>query len=212
MNICVLGATGQTGRHIVDQAIEQGHNVTALARYPGRIHRQHDRFHVVEGHAQHGEAVSRAVEGQDAVISAIGQVRARPSVANLLTVTSSNLVDVMETAGVRRLIFLLGAGVSDPRDETSIASRLFIPLMRLMAGHVLQDAEDASGIIQQSNLDWTIVRVPRLDTQPGKGDLEAGYHKPGFTPLSREDVATFMLAQLKESTWLHQAPIISYRN
>ncbi len=210
MNICVLGATGQTGRHLVDQALEEGYWVTALARYPNRMHREHERLRVVEGHAQHLESVMRAVDGQDAVISVIGQVRERPSVANLLTVTSSNLIEAMQASGVRRLVFLVGAGVSDPNDQASFASRLIIPLMRLVAGHVLQDAEEATDLIRQSSLDWTIVRVPRLDNEPARGDLTAGFHKPGFAPISREDVARFMLDQLHDDRWLRYAPMISY--
>lgn len=210
MNICVLGATGQTGKHVVDQALDEGYWVTALARYPNRMHREHDRLRVVDGHAQHLESVMRAVDGQDAVISTLGQVRERPSVANLLTVTASNLLEAMPAANLNRLIFLMGAGVSDPNDQSSFASRLIIPLMRLVAGRVLHDAEEAADLVRQSDLNWTIVRVPRLDNGPARGNLTAGFHKPGFAPILREDVARFLLDQLHDDRWSRQAPIISY--
>jgi putative NADH-flavin reductase len=210
VNIVVFGATGQTGRHIVDQAIDHGHTVTALARFPKRVHREHERLHIVEGHVQDQVPVLQAIDGQDAVISVLGQVRERPTIAHVLTVAANNITEAMKFHDVRRIVFLLGAGVADPRDESSFASRLIIPLMRLVAGHVLKDAEDAAELIRESDLDWTIVRVPRLDNNPARGDLTAGYQKPGFTPLSREDVASFMLAQIKHNQYLREAPIISY--
>ena len=211
MNICVLGATGRTGQHIVDQALDAGHTVTALARYPNRIHREHERLRIVDGHAQHAEAVYRAIEGQDAVISALGQVKERPTVANLLTISAMNVTEAMSSSGVHRLIFLMGAGVADPNDQPSFASRIIIPFMRLVAGHVLEDAEDAMELIRQSNLDWTVVRVPRLGDEPPRGELRVGFHKPGFTPISRQHVAQFMLGQLEDRQYVQQAPIISYK-
>jgi putative NADH-flavin reductase len=210
VNIVVFGATGRTGRHIVDQALADGHTVTAFARYPNRIHREHECLHVVEGHVQDQIPVLKAIEGQDAVISALGQVRERPSVAHVLTVAANNITEAMKFHDVPRLVFLLGAGVADPRDESSFASRLIVPLMRLVAGYVRADAEEAAELIRDSDLDWTIVRVPRLGNGPARGDLSAGYRKPGFSPLAREDVAAFMLTQLESDTHLHEAPIISY--
>jgi putative NADH-flavin reductase len=210
VNIVVFGATGQTGRHVVDQALEHGHTVTAFARYPNRIHREHERLHVVEGHVQDQIPVLKAIEGQDAVISVLGQVRERPTVAHVLTVAANNITEAMKFHDVGRIVFLLGAGVADPKDESSFASRVIVPLMRLIAGHVLKDAEDAAELIRASDLDWTIVRVPRLGDGPAREDLAIGYHKPGFTPIARADVASFMLAQLESDHHLHEAPIISY--
>jgi putative NADH-flavin reductase len=210
VNIVVFGATGQTGRHVVDQALKRGHTVTAFARFPNRIHRKHERLHVVEGHVQDQVPVLKAIEGQDAVISVLGQVRERPTVAHVLTVAANNITEAMKFHDIRRIVFLLGAGVADSKDESSFASRLIVPLMRLLAGHVLKDAEDAAELIRASDLDWTIVRVPRLGDQPARGDPTSGYRKPGFSPLARADVATFMLTQLESDQHVHEAPIISY--
>lgn len=210
MNITVFGATGRTGQHVVDQALDAGHTVTALARFPKRVHREHERFHIIDGHVQDQVPVLRAIEDQDAVISVLGQVRERPTVAHVLTVAANNITEAMKFHDVRRVVFLLGAGVTDPRDESSFASRLMIPLMLLFAGYVLKDAEDAAELIRASELDWTIVRVPRLEEGPAKGGILAGYRKPGFSPIAREDVAAFMLDQLESDHYLHEAPIISY--
>lgn len=46
MKITILGATGQTGQHLVNQALQQGHTVTAVVRNPGKIAVHHDNLKV----------------------------------------------------------------------------------------------------------------------------------------------------------------------
>ncbi|KPP67949.1 hypothetical protein Z043_113416 [Scleropages formosus] len=46
MRIAVLGATGQTGQYLVNQALQQGHVVTAVVRNPGKLTTAHDNLKV----------------------------------------------------------------------------------------------------------------------------------------------------------------------
>jgi len=72
MKLLVFGATGGTGGRLVQQALQQGHVVTAFARDPGKIHLAHDNLRVVRGDILHPDSVETAVAGQDAVMSALG--------------------------------------------------------------------------------------------------------------------------------------------
>jgi putative NADH-flavin reductase len=72
MKLLVFGATGGTGRRIVEQALEQGHVVTAFAREPKKVRLAHANLHVVRGDVLHPDSVESAVVGQDAVLSALG--------------------------------------------------------------------------------------------------------------------------------------------
>src|SRR5262249_39202139 len=72
MRIAVFGATGATGRQVVDQALEAGHEVTALVRSPASLGVRHPRLEVVTGDVKQPQAVEAVVRGQDAVISALG--------------------------------------------------------------------------------------------------------------------------------------------
>ena len=72
MKLLVFGATGGTGRRLVQQALEQGHVVTAFARDPAKLHLAHDNLRVVRGDILQPDSVDTAVAGQDAVVSALG--------------------------------------------------------------------------------------------------------------------------------------------
>jgi len=72
MNIVVLGATGRTGRLVVEQAIAAGHTVTALVRSPEKLAVRNPNLHVVAGQATDPSAVARALDRADALISTLG--------------------------------------------------------------------------------------------------------------------------------------------
>lgn len=72
MKLLVFGATGGTGSRLVEQALQQGHEVTAFARDPAKIHVKHDNLRVVTGDVLDRDSVNAAVKGQDGVLSALG--------------------------------------------------------------------------------------------------------------------------------------------
>ncbi len=208
MKIAVFGATGRTGRPLIEQALEAGHTVTAFARDPSRLPVQHERLTVAQGDIADAETVARAIAGQDAAICVLGQ--APGSRRDLLTVAAQSIVAGMQRHGVRRLLTLVGAGVSDPRDEPPPApARVMIGLLKLLAPNVLADAERHAETVRASGLDWTIVRVPRLSDDPPRGSVHLGYERPGFAPLARADVAAVLLRLAADGTYLREAPILS---
>ena len=72
MKIVIFGATGGTGKQIIEQALAAGHHVTAFARNPSKIGLRHKRLTVVQGELADAPAVARAVDGADSVLSALG--------------------------------------------------------------------------------------------------------------------------------------------
>src|SRR3954468_14182249 len=72
MKLLVFGATGGTGRALVEQALQQGHEVTAFVRNPAKVTAKHEKLKVVKGNVTDCHSVGAAVAGQDAVFSALG--------------------------------------------------------------------------------------------------------------------------------------------
>jgi putative NADH-flavin reductase len=72
VKVLIIGATGRTGRILLEKALEQGHEVTALARNPSTVAPREYRPRVLGGNVLDPEAVEAAVAGQDAVCSALG--------------------------------------------------------------------------------------------------------------------------------------------
>ena len=66
--------------------------------------------------------------------------------------------------------------------------------------------------VTHSSLDWTLVRLPLLASKPATGKLNIGYPGHGkvkLNSLNREDLAEFLVKQIKDKTYLHQAPVVS---
>lgn len=208
MKLAIFGATGKTGRHVLEQALEAGHEVTAFVRDPAKLGGGHERLSVVQGVVADGARVLDAVRGQEAVISTLGQTRT--SSRDVLTVAARNLVPAMREAGVLRLVTLVGAGVPDERDEGSVGRTLMRGLMKLAARHVLEDAERHAEIVRGSELEWTLVRPPRLTDRSRQGGYRTGYMKLGpKDSISRADLAEFMLTLATEGGYLRAAPMVT---
>ncbi len=210
MKIAIFGATGKVGRHLVDQALERGDRVTAFVRDPSKLTTQrHERLKVVQGNVQNPKDVEQAVIGTDAVLSALGQTKT--SSKDVLTEGIKNIVAAMNKHGVHRLVSLTGAGVRDPKDEPKLVDRIIGSLLKILQRDLLEDAVGAARVIQESDLDWVIVRAPVLNEGEKKGEYRVGYvGKESGTRLSRADLAGFMLEQTTDDTYLHQAPMVSY--
>jgi putative NADH-flavin reductase len=185
--------------------------VTAFVRDPSSklTMQRHERLKVVQGDVQNPKDVEQAVIGTDAVLSALGQTKT--SSKNVLTEGIKNIVAAMNKHGVRRLVSLTGAGVRDPKDEPKLIDKIIGSLLKFVQRDLLEDAIGHARVIQQSGLDWVIVRAPVANEGEKKGEYRVGYvGKESGTRLSRADLADFMLKQTTDDTYLHQAPMVSY--
>lgn len=207
MKLVIFGATGSIGRQLVEQALAQGHEVTALARNPVKLDLKHPNLKVVQGDVLDFAAVEKAVQGQEAVLCALGAGRK----GTVRSEGTQHIVRAMEKAGVRRFICQTTLGVGDSQGNLNFFWK------RIMFGLILREAfidhVNQENYIKQSRLDWTIVR-PAAFTNGQR----TGVYRHGFTAsdkaltlkISRADVADFMLKQLTDNTYLHKTPGLSY--
>ncbi|BDP40806.1 NADH-flavin reductase [Deinococcus aetherius] len=204
--LALLGGTGRTGRLLIDQALVRGHRLRVLARRPEAVHRQDDLVTVVPGDARDREAVARLVQGADVVLSALGPVRGGPP--DVMTLAARHLIEVLPEQGIRRLITLTGAGVPFAGDQPKPVDHIFRVALRLLQPDVLQDSVAHATLIRESDLDWTVVRVPRLGDGPEK-PLRVGMVGQIGTQITRASVSRFMLDQVEGREFVRQAPAIS---
>ena len=209
MNLLVFGSTGGTGRELLRQALDQGHAVVAFVRDPAKIaDLEHGNLRVVCGDVLDPAGVESAMAGQDAVLSAIGAGAERTTLREDGT---RNIVEAMEKARVKRLICQSSLGVGDSRANLTFFTKYII--VSVFLRHAFADHERQEAVVRQSGLDWTIVRPPYLTDGPRTGAYRHGFPttQTGIKgKISRADVADFMLKQLTDSTYLRQAPGLSY--
>jgi putative NADH-flavin reductase len=209
MKIVVFGASRGVGLEVVRQALEAGHIVTAFVRSPEKFTVKDANLIVVKGDSMDTNAVEKVIAGQDAVISALGPTR--PPVPHMMETSAKNIVAGMKKHGVRRLVSTTGAGVRQPEDQPKFIDHFIGFLLNLLAKDVVLDSAANVKEIRESDLDWTVVRYPRLMDGEHRGRYQVGYvSKSSGTQLSRADGADFILKELTEIKWLKKLPVVSY--
>jgi putative NADH-flavin reductase len=210
MRLLIIGSTGGTGRRLVAEALERGHDVTAFARRPEKLALEHERLRVVRGDVVDSPSVETAVRGQDAVLCALGHRRwFYPN--RILSDGTRNIVRAMESLGVRRLVCETSLGVGDSVGRlgpwyTLIVIPFILPLY-------FWDKRRQEDVIRASSLDWIIVRPGVLTGGPKRGKVRHGRRVGSWlwtVRVSRADVADFMLDQVTDDTYLRSAPGVSW--
>ena len=207
MKIAIFGGTGQTGQHLVQQALDLGHEVVLLARTPSKVTTKHDKLAVIEGDILDKDRVTETIKGMDAVMSVLGPTHNKPEF--IISQGTENILNTMKEQNVRRIIISAGAGVRDPKGKPKLIDRFFGILLNLISKNAVEDMKRVVEQVRNSDRDWIVVRVPRLTDQPPQGTLKVGYVGDITPQLSRTDMATFMLQQLDNNTHLRKAPAIS---
>ena len=212
MKVAIFGASGATGRLLMERALTAGYEVTARVRRPEAF-AYTGRVRVVEGTAFDAEAVRRTIEGADVVLSALGARSLRKE--DVLERAVPLIVEAMKAAGVRRIIALGSTGaLSDSLKKQPVWRRWF---MQKMVYNTLLKWPVASQVAQwktlaASGLDWTMVMPPMLTNNPGRGRFRVdGEALPrNGARIAREDAADFMMAQIGSEEWVGKGVYIAW--
>src|SRR6266567_3750052 len=194
MKILVLGANGAVGQLAIDQLLSASHEVKALVRNASTLPKNHP-----------------LLTGQNAVLSTLG-VRKNKRTA-LRTDVARTLLAGMKKHGVRKLVWLDGAGVGSSKEFMQRSSFLFGRiLMPLFLNHMYADAAVADSLIEKSGCDWVIVRPMSFTNGPKTGNITVITDMSTTVKLrlriSRADVAAFLVEQLVTDHYVRQMPII----
>jgi uncharacterized protein YbjT (DUF2867 family) len=162
MKILLLGATGRTGKWVLQQALEQGHQVNCLSRQIKRLHPQ-DGLLLFEGDPTHPDDLKTAILGCDGIISVLNISRTSDfpwatlrTPKNFLSNVMHQLIIVAEELQVQRIIVCSAWGVKETKKELPGWFRWFIDNSNI--GVAYADHERQEDIITESSLKWTIVR------------------------------------------------------
>jgi len=208
MKLFVLGATGPTGLQIVQQALTQGHAVTAFVRDPAKLPFADDNLKLVTGSLPgDGRALAEALRGHEAVISSLGLHNVLKS-NGFIESSMRLLVPAMEKQGVRRLIIVSANGVGDTRRHAPLLPRI---MYCLLLTDIFADKKAGEDIVRASSLDWTVAYPTLLTNGPRTGSYRAAERLAltGFPKISRADVADFVLRQLNDLAFLKNGAVIS---
>ena len=209
MKIAIFGATGETGRQLVEQALAAGYQVIAYVRNPSKLNTKHENLTIVQGELADHAIIERAVSAADAIISVLGPRGG--SKGKPITRGMQNIIEAMKKQGVRRLIISSTLSAKDPNDLPDFKAKALVNLVKLTMHAAYEEIVSVADTVRKSDLDWTIIRLTTLNNNPKSGKVRVGYLGKGEVGLriSRADLAEFMLKQVQDTKYLRQAPVIS---
>ncbi|KAI0344084.1 NAD-P-binding protein [Trametopsis cervina] len=218
MHILVLGGTGAAGQLLIQEALSLHHSIAVLARSPQKLPetiRNHPQVTVIEGGLTDEEIIDKALEGVDAVVSALGPAVKKGPFHPPNTPLAHGyqlVIRLMKKNGVKRLIALGTASMKDEHDKFSLIFKTLVTGVAVFARNAYNDVVAIGDVIRGEGADllWTIARVPILTDDP-KRDVVAGYIGEGVVKpyLSRAGFAAFVIEQIDATEWLQKAPLVS---
>jgi putative NADH-flavin reductase len=210
MKITILGSTGFVGKVLTDKAIKAGFQVKALARNPEKLENIKDKLEIVQGSVFDPLAIEAAIEGSEAVLSAIGPPTRGVFDPLLYKKAMQDIVKLMNKNKIKRYIHIGGAAHNGGENEYWPFKRRFLRLFLNLAGkNILIAKEMEWDVLKSSDLDWTLVRPPRIANEEASGNILADEKNLYSLKVSVGDLTDFMLKQISSKDWIRKAPLVS---
>jgi uncharacterized protein len=216
MKIVVFGATGNVGRRVADEALRRGHEVVGVVRDPAAAQSPDPRVRLVQGDATDAASVAAAARGADAVVSAISpRPNARGLAAPSLVANSRALIAGLRQAGVKRVLYVGGAGSLEIAPGQQLIDQPFFP--EAYRAEALE-GRDALNVWRQEaeGLDWTYLS-PAAEIQPGRrsgayrvSGEQLLVNEEGKSTISFEDYAVAVLDELERNEHVGERFAVAY--
>ena len=215
MKLLLLGATGRTGKLVLDYVLACGYQVNCLARRAERIPQKDDQT-VVEGDPRMEGDLEKVLDGCDAIISVLNVSRTSDfpwaslrTPKTFLSDTMKQLIPLAEKRGIKRLIVCSAWGVAETNPDLPGWFRWFINNSNI--GMAYADHERQERLVEDSALNWTIVQPVGLTNSKRKQQIRETFNnqpQPSLT-ISRLSVAQYLVDSLKLDNLIGQKVVIS---
>ncbi|MFF9195493.1 NAD(P)-dependent oxidoreductase [Streptomyces sp. NPDC014779] len=212
MKLTVFGATGGIGQEIVRQALDAGHEVTAVVRDPARFPVTGPRLDVFRSDLSDPAALRPAVAGRDAVLSGLGARNRADAATGVAARLTRAVLRAMEPTTTRRLVVVSAAPVGPVPEGQGVADKAMLAIINSVLKDVYTDLRAMEAELAASATDWTSVRPPKLTDKPVTGRYRRviGGNPPRGRTLARADVAHAMLATVDDPATVRQGVGVAY--
>lgn len=214
MRIALIGATGQIGQHVLTEALNRGHQVTAIVRHPEKLP-VHARLSAVKGSAYDTAALASQLKGFDAVISAFNPGWSDADIAGNQIKGTDSIIAATKQAGVKRLLVVGGAGsLKVPGSDIDVVDTPEFPAEWKDAARAVR--ETLNHLRTEKELDWTFLS-PAAHIEPGErtgrfrlGGDELLVDAKGESRISLPDYAVALVDELESPQHLRQRFTLAY--
>lgn len=214
MKIALFGATGTIGQRILREALNRGHQVTALARNPSGINEQNANLQTAAADVTDADSVAKAVAGHDVVISTIGPSQPADDLNNVIDAAHS-LLKGLASAGVTQLLVVGGAASLEIAPGVLLIDAPEFPAAWKNIAQAQMDALHVYRTVQ-TDVDWTYIS-PAAFIEPGErtGKYRTGIDQlvvdeKGESRISTEDYAVALLDEVENPKHIRQRFTVAY--
>ena len=218
MKIFVLGATGRTGKHVIQQAIQAGYELHCLVRDPAKVNFSHERLRLFPGSAEKISDVDSAIKGCEAIINVLNVSRNSDfpwsnlrTPSTFLSDVTKNVIPLAEKHHIRRMVVCSAWGAAETKNDLPGWFRWLIDNSNI--GYTYRDHERQEKLVMESDRLWTIVRPVGLTNFKGHQQIIESYNnnpKPRMT-INRISLAKYLVDAITNEKLIKKIPVISGR-
>jgi putative NADH-flavin reductase len=196
--IIVFGATGGTGKFVVEQALEAGCQVTVIVRNPDDFTLTNENLEIIKGDVLQPITFEEAVKGKDAIISCLGSNRKEPTTVYSQGIT--NIDTAMGKAGIKRIVCISAVAVIVPSKSSFMIKFIVKNILQRLFKYIYADMLLMETVLSKSDLDWTVIRAPRLtnNKRTRKYRIAINEHLSKPSSISRADLADYIVTHLSD--------------
>lgn len=204
--IAILGANGKAGKFLVKKALEKGYQVKILTRNSNNMTITNENLETIIGDARDFSSIRELLKGCRVVINAVGQPKNEPYIFSTVT---KHIIQAMKEFEIKRYIVISGGSLNVTGDQKGIVNKIGATLFKVFLSKMMQDKYKELQIIQSSEVDWTIVRLPFVIEGNGIGNIkESLVDMPGIK-IQNGDIAPFVIKQINSERYVGKCPFIS---
>ncbi|RXM41433.1 epimerase [Chryseobacterium sp. CH21] len=203
--IAVIGGTGKSGKYLVENLLEKGYQLKLLLRHPENFTLQHPFIEVLQGDARDETSIDKLIEGTDLVMSTLGQPKGEKSI---FSDAAKNIISAMNYHGIRRYIVTTGLSVNTASDHKNEGVKIATDWMYQNYPETTADKQKEYEFLLESNLDWTLVRLPLIHLTEENFPLETNLTDCKGEGISAADLAEFLASQIEDSEYIRKSPFL----
>jgi putative NADH-flavin reductase len=214
MKIAIIGATGFVGSVVLIEALQRGHQVTAIARNIGKITIENNRLTAISADIDDVANLAKVLAGNDAVVSSYNAGWTNPNLYADFIKGSEAIQQATKLSGVKRLLVVGGAGSLEVAPGVQMVDTPGFPVEWKSGATAARDYLNI--LKKETELDWTFIS-PAANLHPGKrtGVFRLGTDNPvtdteGKNEISVEDMAIAIIDELESNRFIKKRFTLGY--
>lgn len=203
--IAIIGGTGKAGSFLVRKLIEKGYQIKLLLRNPENFPDQNPLIEIVKGDARDYDSVNELIKTCDTVISTIGQPKGEKSI---FSESTKNVILSLNSNKIKRYIVITGLNVNTPFDNKNEKVKMATEWMYQNYPETTLDKQKEYELLTESNLDWTLVRLPLIIQTDESFATQTNLHDCIGENISANDLSEFLISQIDDKTYFKKSPFL----